>query len=123
MKVRAPQGSVRGRWRMVAPRRSSSANRGLTSSTVIEADGTSPSRSLKPGAKTGSLHPAQVQPGAVAHHLSVEGGLAIGEPDLEAELPDEIVARRFNVGDEQLGLGGDQGGLCRRSVLGRSAWP
>ncbi len=44
----------------------------------------------------------QCQPGVVAPHLPVEGRLAIDEIDRETELFGEEIARRLDVGDEQL---------------------
>ena len=54
---------------------------------------------------------AQIERRAVALHLRVERRFAVHEHDREAELLREEVARRFDVGHEQLRFGGDQDGL------------
>src|SRR5215217_3871157 len=53
----------------------------------------------------GAVGVAQVEAGAVAPHLRVEGRLAIGEGDREAELFGKEGAGRRDVGHEELGIG------------------
>ena len=88
MKVRAPHGSCFSGRKKSTPAAWNSANRARISaalSTVIEADRSS-SRSRMSPTKTGSADQAQVQQRLVAPDLAVEGRLAVGEDDLEAEL-------------------------------------
>jgi hypothetical protein len=58
----------------------------------------------------------KIEPGGIARHLGVEGWIAIHERDGKPELRGKEVARRRDVGDEQLRLGGSKDGSGRRPV-------
>ena len=96
-----------------------SANRARISAalpTVIEAASSS-SRSRMSSTKTGRQIRRRFSSAWLAADLAVEGRLAVGEDDLEAELVGIERARRLEVGDEQLGLGGVQRRVSRWSGL------
>src|ERR1700716_3443477 len=58
----------------------------------------------------GRIDATQIEPRAVALHPRIKRRSAIHESDREAELLGEEVARRLDVGDEQLRLGGNERG-------------
>ena len=66
---------------------------------------------------------AQTPPRAITHDQGVEGRVTVSEADGEAELADVEAARRGDIGDEKLRLGGREdgrSGLCIGAVCHRA---
>jgi hypothetical protein len=68
------------------------------------------------GVDDGAIDASEIERRGVSLHLSVEWRIAIDECEGEAELLGEEVARRFDVGDEQLRLGGGEDGSGQGSI-------
>jgi len=58
----------------------------------------------------GNIDVAEIERRTIAHHLAIEWGFAVSEPNGKAELLREEGAGSVEIGDEELRLGGREAG-------------